>query len=65
MDENKKIAVGETEETCATEACNAEDQTTADAGEFSGFDDLAEAAKEQAAKEQVAKEQVAKEQVAK
>ena len=52
MDENKKIAVGETEETCATEACNAEAQTTADAGEFSGFDDLAEAEKEQAARDE-------------
>ena len=52
MDKNKKIAVGETEETCATEACNAENQTTADAGEFSGFDDLAEAEKEQAARDE-------------
>ena len=51
MEENKKIADGDTkEETTATCDNSAE---SADAGEFSGFDDLAEAEKEKAARDEL------------
>lgn len=55
MEENKKIADGDTKEetTAACEGCSADDSAAEGIGEFSGFDDLAEAEKEKAARDEL------------